>query len=294
MNQFVDEGKLKELKKIISLEEENLPKLIQFEKENASRFYYTKLVQESEESSLTISRAKVAKFHELIQKSKEISNLIKRIKEVEFHEKEEKNIRNFIQSISSQTVGETDVESEVVKFIHCYLKLSPFNVEIFTIMIDEISKSNTNNAFEIVLYLVKALESRETILEIYKMSIQELTKSLDSSSFLFLQNILDSTHVLGYNEKFTHFYPNFKASLVEAPFSKGYSEFIINNIQLIPKEELKKIFHYLANEFKNIKKRESMLDFLLKILDPDFNYWASLLSYDYTHSYVTEEYFFLF
>jgi hypothetical protein len=187
MNQFVDEVKLKELKKIVSLEEENLPKLIQFEKENASRFYYTKLIQESEENS---------KF------------IINRIKEVEFHDKEEMNVRKFIQTISSQNFGEIDVESDVVKFFRSYLQFCPFKVEIFSIMIDEISKSNTNTTFKIILDLVTVLESRETLLEVYKISIQQLTKYSDSSSFLLLDNILNCTHLLEYNEKFTHFYPN--------------------------------------------------------------------------------------
>jgi hypothetical protein len=268
MIQFVDEGKLKELKKIISLEEENLPKLIQFEKENASRFYYTKLVQESEENSKFITN---------------------RIKDMEFHENEKEKIRKFIQTISSQKLEETEGESEVVKFIQSYLKFCPFQVEIFTIMIDEISKSNNIHAFEVFLNLVSVLESRETIQEVYKLSIQELTKSLDSSSFLLLQKFLDfASHILEYYENFKHFYPNFRKSLMEAPFSVGYSQFIINNIFLIPAYEVPELFHHLANEFQDIGKRESMLEFLLKILNPDSDYWSK------RSSLPKSEYFFLF
>jgi hypothetical protein len=52
---------------------------------------------------------------------------------------------------------------------------------------------------------------------------------------------------------------------MEAPFSVGYSEFIIKNFREIPNEDFRKILFHLANEFKDIKKRGSMIEFLMTI-----------------------------
>jgi hypothetical protein len=237
MNHFLDEDKMKDFVQIFSLDrnEHFESKLIQFERENASIFYYTKLMIDSVEDE-------VLKF------------ISERIKTLNVHKDEEIIIKEFINTGS--------IDETLFLFLGKYFSHKSRTMNFLLVV------ENMNlNSFDFLLKIIYMLKlDFKLILKIY---ISLISNKFISNRFDLLTKILVNEDTLEFEYKFHQLYPAFKLILmdqIQTPISEDYLDFLKIILPLVPHQDLSKILEIIEMKYF-FKSENNILDFFYYLFD---------------------------
>jgi hypothetical protein len=266
MKKKVDEIKMKELSKILSLAIENhdLSKLLQFEKENNITYYAELLTTKSPMETYVLQI------------------ILERIRKIEFSDYDVLFVRKIADSILS-----FDEEDEHPYFLpqlfmvlDVYFSAHRNKTNLFLMLFQEFS---TNfHVIDSLLGIVKFMEFDSNISRVYKEILQ-----LASKHFLHVQSVEFSSIIVldlvDREEDLKPFYPELRNILLKSSLSMNYLHILELMISEIPNQDLLEIFQKFEGIFDSKEKnREYFYDYFMDIFESNnigFEAFSSVYSF---------------
>jgi hypothetical protein len=265
MKKKVDETKTKELSKILSLAIENhdLSKLFQFEKENNITYYAELLTTKSP------------------METDVLQIILERIRNIEFSDYDVLFVRKIADSILSFDEGGEHPYflPQLFMVLDIYFSAHRNKTNLFLMLFQEFS---TNfSVIGSLLSIVKFMEFDSNISRVYKEILQLASKHFDVQSVEFSCIIV--LDLVDREEDLKPFYPELRNILLKSSLSMNYLYILELMISEISNRDLLEIFQKFEGIFDSKEKnREYFYDYFMAIFESnniEFEAFSSVYSF---------------